>query len=81
MKNSELNRELSTVTIACQGDDTIVNFGGGAEDPGVALSMLMASYCEILRVSLEMDVESAVDITEGAIRIAYETMGAKGAEA
>ena len=81
MKNSELNRELSAVTIACQGDDAIITYGGGAEDPGVALSMLMASYCEILHLSLEMDVESAIDITEGAIRIAYATMGAKEAEA
>ena len=81
MKNSELNRELSAITIACQGEDTMVTFSGGAEDPGLALSMLVASYCEILHLGLEMDVESAIDITEGAIRIAYAAMGEKEAEA
>ena len=77
MDIKKFDRELSALTIACQGEDTIVTFAGGAEDPGVALSMLMASYCEILRLNLKMDVEHAVEITEGAIRIAYATMKAK----
>ena len=81
MDIKKFDRELSALTIACQGEDTIVTFAGGAEDPGVALSMLMASYCEILRLNLQMDVECAVDVTEGAIRIAYATMGEKEAEA
>lgn len=77
MDIKKFDRELSALTIACQGEDTIVTFAGGAEDPGVALSMLMASYCEILRLNLKMDVERAVDLTEGAIKIAYATMKAK----
>ena len=77
MDIKSFDRELSALTIACQGEDTIVTYAGGAEEPGVALSMLMAAYCEILRLKIKMDVERAVDLTEGAIRIAYATMKAK----
>lgn len=81
MENREINKELSTITIAYQGEDAVVTFGGGAEDPRAALSMLMATYCEILIQQLKMDVDSAITMTEGTIKIAYAMLGAEASEA
>ena len=81
MKIREINKELSAITIACQGDDAFTTFGGGAEDPGAALSMLMTAYCEILIRQLEVDFDSALSVTEGAMKIAYAMLGAEASEA
>lgn len=81
MKIREINKELSIITIACQGEEAFTTFGGGAKDPGAALSMLMTAYCEILIQGLEMDIDRALSVTEGAIKIGYAMLGAEASEA